>query len=154
MADMLLYLTSVALVGAAIIILFGIASFSFLYPEKEMLKGSGLHSQGLAVEPTSADVFPTPGDAAPAPPEAKLPNSAAVQSLSASPTQDEATGDARPPKISGLQPASEPLSLSGEASVAKIGLTKWNSAAIPTSAERRDQMFQEFENYHAKARRK
>jgi hypothetical protein len=65
-------------------------------------------------------------------------------------TQYEATDDARPPKISGLQPASEPLSLSGEASVAKIGLTKWNSAAIPTSAERLDQMFQEFENYRAK----
>jgi hypothetical protein len=56
-AGILLYLTTAGLVGAAIIICFGVASFSFLYNDKEMPEGSGLRNRDVEVRPTRSDAF-------------------------------------------------------------------------------------------------
>jgi hypothetical protein len=146
MTGLLVYLTSVALVGAAIIIFYSIASFSILYTGKEMPKESGWRSRSVAAEPMRADVFPTRGDPEPALPETNLSSSAAVQTLP-SPAQDAATDHVRSSEGSGALPASEPPSLGGEASVTKDPLP---SGTVSTTPEQRDRMFHEFETYHAK----
>ena len=56
-AGILLYLTTAGLVGAAIIICFGVASFSFLYNDKETPEGSGLRNRDVEVRPTRSDAF-------------------------------------------------------------------------------------------------
>jgi hypothetical protein len=56
-AGIILYLTTAGLLGAAIIICFGVASFSFLYNDKEMLEGSGLGNRDVEVRPMRSDAF-------------------------------------------------------------------------------------------------
>ena len=64
-AGMLLYLTSVGLVGAAIITLFGIAAVSSLNTDSKTLKGSHLFNQAVTAKPMGSDVFSTRGFDAP-----------------------------------------------------------------------------------------
>ena len=139
----LFYLVSVGLVAAATIIIFSIASFSFLYTSIEMPGGSRI-----------GDVFPqahvVAAPAALAPAETKLPSSAAKAPVRSSTIKGPATdNDTQPSEAPGTQPASHPVPSGGaiEASATQDDSLSGTSPNSSLPAEQRARIFREFEMY-------
>jgi len=105
----LLDFVSFGLAAAATIIIFSIASFSFLYTSEGMPRGSGIRDRGVEVEPVLSDGFLYTHANRPVLAERELLGSVAEATVSTSP-DSPAAHHMRPPEVSGAQPGSEPLS--------------------------------------------
>ena len=141
----LAYLLSVGLVGAATIICFGVASFSFDNTDGDVMKSSGLRDRSVAASLTPSDAFSAPHDAAIVLPSTRLPYP--TEALPASPMQSAVT-DKRSPEVSRVRVASEPWSIFNERSAAKNTALGQTVPMTSITAEQRDQLFREFEQYH------
>jgi hypothetical protein len=116
----LIHIVSLALVAAATIVSFGIASFSLLCAAKEMPGVSGIRDRRAELKPPLSDVVPYAHEkAAPVPAETKVPTAAVEATLRSSPPEGPAAF--------------------------RTGTTP----TPPIPAEQRDQVFREFEIYNS-----
>jgi hypothetical protein len=147
-----MYLASAALVGLATIISFGIASFSFLYSNNEMLRGPGIDEWRAEINSMYSDVFLSIYDrATPIPAEIRSASSSAMGNPPASVAQVPA--EIRPQDVSRMNPPFEPLLSGGETSVTKDASRSETVSSPPIPYEQRDWLFHQFEmqrNQHAK----
>ena len=144
----LLDFVSFGLAAAATIIIFSIASFSFLYTSEGMPRGSGIRDRGVEVEPVLSDGFLYTHANRPVLAERELLGSVAEATVSTSP-DSPAAHHMRPPEVSGAQPGSEPLSPSASEGSATQDASLSGTAPMPEElpipAVQRDRVFPEFE---------
>ena len=126
----LLDLVSAGLVAAATILIFSIASFSFLYTNEGLPRGSEIRDRGVEVKPEPSGVIPySHANRPPGPAETELPGPAAEATLSTSPPESRLADDMQPPEIMGAQPASKPPPGASEGSTTQDAAL---SRAMPT----------------------
>lgn len=142
----LIYVISVALIAAATIVSFGIASFSFLDTSKEM-SSSGIRDWGVELKPVLSGVVPyTHAYAALVPAETTLPSPAVEATRRASPPESAAAYNMQPPEVSGPQPGSEQPGLGARAANATEDASRSGTMpTLPIPAAQCDQVFREFE---------
>jgi hypothetical protein len=161
----LLGLVSFGLVGAATILFFSIASFSFLYTSEGTPRDSGIRDRGFEVEPVLSDSFSyVHANRPPVPRETDLSGSAAGATVSIFPDRS-AAHDLRPPEISEPLPPSasegsgtaqtrppeisEPLPPSAsEGSAIQDASLSGTAQTVPVPAAQRDEVFRGSAMHH------
>ena len=139
----LLGLVSFGLVGAATILFFSIASFSFLYTSEGTPRDSGIRDRGFEVEPVLSDSFSyVHANRPPVPRETDLSGSAAGATVSIFPDRS-AAHDLRPSEIS------EPLPPSAsEGSAIQDASLSGTAQTVPVPAAQRDEVFRGSAMHH------
>jgi hypothetical protein len=155
-AGMLVYLASLGLIGAAIVICFAIAAFSSLYTDDEMQNRSSAVDQGEvnSIRPDLSS--PTDGNVAPVKPDTTPSTADASAPMPSAPPQSPPPVEAPVPEAGPSQQASQPSSPSEQAMQPSPEVARSNTPpsleAAPSTApptppppgEPPDQLFREF----------